>query len=74
MYDMRVSCDVNYYGGNCSKLCKPQDHESFGHFTCSETGDIICLSGWQDKDKYCTIRKYLLTLFPFSLIQNKQRV
>ncbi|KAL5274666.1 DLL4 family protein [Megaselia abdita] len=57
MYDMRVSCDVNYYGGNCSKLCKPQDHESFGHFTCSETGDIICLSGWQDKDKYCTIPK-----------------
>lgn len=54
-YDIRVTCDSNYYGGGCADLCRPRD-DGFGHYTCSSNGDIVCLSGWQGQ--YCTKRKY----------------
>jgi len=53
-YDFRVTCDANYYGSGCAKFCRPRD-DSFGHSTCSETGEIICLTGWQGD--YCHKRK-----------------
>uniref|UniRef100_A0A1B0C6W7 Delta-like protein n=1 Tax=Glossina palpalis gambiensis TaxID=67801 RepID=A0A1B0C6W7_9MUSC len=49
-YDFRVTCDPHYYGSGCANLCRPRD-DQFGHYTCSETGEIICLSGWQGN--YC---------------------
>ncbi|XP_065355030.1 neurogenic locus protein delta [Calliphora vicina] len=49
-YDFRVTCDSHYYGAGCANLCRPRD-DQFGHYTCSETGEIICLSGWQGD--YC---------------------
>ncbi|XP_016982761.1 neurogenic locus protein delta [Drosophila rhopaloa] len=49
-YDFRVTCDPNYYGSGCAKFCRPRD-DAFGHSTCSETGEIICLTGWQGD--YC---------------------
>lgn len=54
-YDIRVTCDSNYYGAGCADLCRPRD-DQFGHYTCSSTGEIVCLSGWQGN--YCTKRKY----------------
>lgn len=50
-YDFRVTCDAHYYGSGCANLCRPRD-DQFGHYTCSETGDIVCLDGWQGE--YCT--------------------
>ncbi|XP_061398751.1 neurogenic locus protein delta [Musca vetustissima] len=44
-YDFRVTCDPHYYGSGCANLCRPRN-DQFGHYTCSETGEIICLSGW----------------------------
>ncbi|XP_034115117.2 neurogenic locus protein delta [Drosophila albomicans] len=49
-YGFRVTCDPHYYGSGCANLCRPRD-DQFGHYTCSETGEIICLTGWQGK--YC---------------------
>ncbi|XP_030374213.1 neurogenic locus protein delta [Scaptodrosophila lebanonensis] len=49
-YDFRVTCDPHYYGAGCANLCRPRD-DQFGHYTCSETGEIICLTGWQGS--YC---------------------
>ncbi|XP_037956500.1 neurogenic locus protein delta [Teleopsis dalmanni] len=49
-YDFRVICDAHYYGTGCANLCRPRD-DNFGHYTCSETGEIICLTGWQGN--YC---------------------
>ncbi|CAD7093601.1 unnamed protein product [Hermetia illucens] len=49
-YDFRVTCDAHYYGAGCANLCRPRD-DKFGHYTCSETGEIVCLSGWQGE--YC---------------------
>lgn len=54
-YDIRVTCDAHYYGKGCANLCRPRD-DQFGHYTCSESGDIVCVSGWQGD--YCTKRKY----------------
>lgn len=56
-YDFRVTCDTHYYGKGCADLCRPRD-DQFGHYTCSSTGSIVCLSGWQGD--YCTKRKCLL--------------
>lgn len=52
-YDFRVTCDAHYYGQGCEILCRPRD-DQFGHYTCSSTGSIVCLSGWQGD--YCTKR------------------
>lgn len=50
-YDFRVTCDAHYYGTGCANLCRPRD-DQFGHYTCSSTGSIVCLAGWQGD--YCT--------------------
>ncbi|KRT85748.1 EGF domain-containing protein [Oryctes borbonicus] len=49
--EFRVTCDVNYFGKGCENLCRPRD-DNFGHFTCSPTGERVCLAGWQGD--YCT--------------------
>lgn len=54
-YDIRVTCENNYYGNGCADLCRPRD-DQFGHYTCSSNGEIVCLSGWEGA--YCTKRKY----------------
>ncbi|GAB6031699.1 hypothetical protein CHUAL_009451 [Chamberlinius hualienensis] len=49
-YAYRVTCDDNYYGSGCTELCRPRD-DKFGHFRCSDKGEIVCLPGW--KGEYC---------------------
>lgn len=70
-YAIRVRCLDNYYGDSCEKLCRPRN-DKFGHYTCSPTGDKVCLRGWTGE--YCTIGNYLHFFFiiikknvPFSL-------
>lgn len=55
-YDFRVTCDEHYYGKGCANLCRPRD-DPFGHYECSETGDRVCVAGWQGD--YCTKRTYI---------------
>ncbi|XP_058827100.1 neurogenic locus protein delta isoform X1 [Topomyia yanbarensis] len=50
-YAFRVTCDASYYGVGCANLCRKRD-DQFGHYTCSPTGERVCLSGWQGD--YCT--------------------
>jgi Golgi apparatus protein 1 len=56
-YRYRVKCDEHYYGDNCANLCRPRD-DNFGHYTCSEAGDKVCLAGWSGE--YCTKGNYHL--------------
>lgn len=56
-FEYRVTCDPYYYGKGCEEICRPRD-DNFGHFTCSPTGDRVCLSGWTGD--YCTTRKYYI--------------
>lgn len=47
-----VYCDESWYGDDCGHHCSPQDDDTRGHFTCSQTGEIICLPGWEGD--HCT--------------------
>ncbi|XP_018330365.1 neurogenic locus protein delta [Agrilus planipennis] len=54
--EYRVTCEPYYYGKGCETVCRPRD-DSFGHFTCSPTGERVCLSGWTGD--YCTTPRCL---------------
>ncbi|KAL4238752.1 Delta-like protein 4 [Mactra antiquata] len=49
-YMYRVKCDADYYDPGCSTLCRPRD-DQFGHYTCDQDGQIVCMEGW--KGNYC---------------------
>ncbi len=40
-----MKCDENYFNTTCTKFCRPRN-DVFGHYTCNERGDKICLHGW----------------------------
>lgn len=54
-YEYRVRCVAHYYGKGCENLCRPRD-DNFGHYSCSPTGERVCLTGW--KGDYCNTRKF----------------
>ncbi|OWF41210.1 delta-like protein D [Mizuhopecten yessoensis] len=49
-YSYRVYCDDNYYGSECSNFCRPRN-DPFGHYRCDETGQKVCVEGWEGP--YC---------------------
>ncbi|KAK4293426.1 hypothetical protein Pmani_033878 [Petrolisthes manimaculis] len=51
-YEYRVFCQEHYYGEGCRKWCRPRN-DSFGHYVCNTTGDLVCLEGWQGTKNYC---------------------
>lgn len=48
-YRIRVICAENYYNETCTTLCKPRD-DIFGHYTCDDSGNKICLSGYRGEN------------------------
>ncbi|KAJ8009230.1 hypothetical protein DPEC_G00086730 [Dallia pectoralis] len=48
-YRIRVRCDENYYGNKCNKQCRPRD-DYFGHYSCEQSGNRVCLKGWMGED------------------------
>lgn len=44
-YRIRVICDEHYYNATCTVLCKPRD-DIFGHYTCGNRGQKVCMTGW----------------------------
>ncbi|XP_005987856.1 delta-like protein C isoform X2 [Latimeria chalumnae] len=50
-YSYHVVCDEHYFGESCSDYCRPRD-DPFGHYTCDDSGNRICLSGW--RGEYCS--------------------
>ncbi|KAI2667886.1 Delta-like protein C [Labeo rohita] len=45
----RVVCNKFYYGDDCLSFCRSRD-DVFGHFTCDNAGNIICLPGWKGEE------------------------
>ncbi|XP_046470617.1 protein jagged-1 isoform X2 [Neodiprion pinetum] len=45
-YRVRVQCAEHYYNATCTKLCRPRD-DKFGHYTCDDNGDKVCIHGWK---------------------------
>lgn len=58
-YRVRVQCADHYYNATCTKLCRPRN-DIFGHYTCDENGDKVCIQGWKGAD--CEIGKILYPL------------
>ncbi|XP_063977131.1 neurogenic locus protein delta isoform X1 [Diachasmimorpha longicaudata] len=55
-FAFRVTCKPHNYGKGCEKICNPRD-DIFGHYSCSPTGERVCLSGW--KGDYCATPRCL---------------
>lgn len=74
-FEYRVTCEPHYYGKGCENLCRPRD-DSFGHYSCSPSGERVCLSGWTGD--YCTKRKYNRNIInhplPFSPFSSTLRI
>ncbi|KAK3092241.1 hypothetical protein FSP39_000187 [Pinctada imbricata] len=49
IYRIRVVCDLHYYNTTCTKFCRPRD-DHFGHFSCDDNGDKVCMQGWMGTD------------------------
>lgn len=75
-FKYRVTCDSHYYGKGCENLCRPRD-DSFGHYSCSPSGERVCLAGWTGD--YCTKGKclfcYQMALLEYTqpLVDNRNR-
>jgi len=48
-YRVRVQCADHYYNATCTKFCRPRN-DIFGHYTCDENGDKVCIEGWKGVD------------------------
>lgn len=46
VFRVRVQCSANYYNTTCTTFCRPRN-DTFGHYTCGDEGDKVCLAGWQ---------------------------
>lgn len=45
--EVKVYCDVNFYGATCSVKCVAFDTDDDGHYTCdASTGEKVCLPGY----------------------------
>ncbi len=54
----QVTCLSDFYGESCTTFCQPRDDTS-GHYTCSESGAVECLTGYQNPDNDCIDGKVL---------------
>ena len=52
----RLQCTSNFYGSDCATYCVPRD-DSEGYYNCGPNGERICLSGWGDPSRNCTVCK-----------------
>ena len=47
-----VTCSSLFQSCPTNSSCVPRD-DLFGHYTCGEGGEIVCLPGFQDPASYC---------------------
>ena len=48
-----LSCEEHFYGPECAEFCQPNNDER-GHYSCDNSGNIICLEGFQNEAFNCT--------------------
>ena len=49
----RLTCMGNFYGPDCSAFCV-DTNDTRGHYTCSNSGERVCLEGYQNSTTNCT--------------------
>ena len=57
----RLQCTNSFYGSNCTTFCMPRN-DSEGRYECGPDGERICLSGWSDPSRNCTVCKLILCM------------
>ena len=50
---IELSCKEHFYGPECAKFCRPNNNER-EHYSCDNSGNIICLEGFQNEAANCT--------------------
>ena len=51
---IELSCEEHFYGPECAKFCQPNNDRERGHYSCDNSGNIICLEGFQNEVSNCT--------------------
>lgn len=76
-YRVRVQCDDHYYNATCTKFCRPRN-DIFGHYTCDENGDKVCIQGWKGVDcetgEFEFDRQLCTTLFSIDALQSHRSI
>ena len=49
----RLTCQRDFYGPDCSVFCV-DTNDTRGHYTCSNSGERVCLEGYQNSTTNCT--------------------
>ena len=49
-----VTCPNMMTGCTTDTSCRPRD-DLFGHYTCGDRGEVVCLPGFQDPVSDCTL-------------------
>ena len=50
----RVMCQQDYYGPDCTRLCRAQNDSVNGYYTCDSDGSIQCREGFRNTSNNCT--------------------
>ena len=50
----RVMCQQDYYGPDCTRLCRDQNDSVNGYYTCNSDGSIQCREGFRNTRNNCT--------------------
>lgn len=50
---IELNCEEHYYGAECTRYCEPRNDE-IGHYLCDDSGNFICLEGFQNETSNCT--------------------
>ncbi len=55
-----VTCPKMMTGCTTDTSCRPRD-DLFGHYTCRDGGEVVCLPGFQDPASDCTLPEDIIS-------------
>lgn len=68
-----MQCSANYYNTTCTTFCRPRN-DQFGHYTCGEKGNKVCLAGWQGANCEKGILFYFLVFLYIKNIKTTKEI
>ena len=49
----RIFCAFEHFGMDCNTFCVDRN-DTNAHYTCGDSGEIVCLQGYQNESSNCT--------------------
>ena len=59
----RVMCQQDYYGPDCTRLCRAQNDSVNGYYTCNSDGSIQCREGFRNPSNNCTEGELCMVIY-----------